>query len=86
MLFRVMSVEEGLKEGTKREEEELLQLEDEAFRDQFTGLFFQSLFLMKPKGKTNNNKLRQLAKEHLENKRDETRHIEHAIKLFSKRK
>lgn len=86
MLFRVMREEEGLKEESKREEEELLQLEDEAFRDQFTDLFFQSLFHMKSKGKTNNNKLRQLAKEHLENKIDETRHIEYVIKLFSKRK
>jgi hypothetical protein len=73
----------GLKERTRREKKELLQLEDEAFRDQFTDLFFQSLLHMNPKGETNNDKLRQLAKVHLKNKRDETRHIEYAIKLFA---
>jgi DNA-binding PadR family transcriptional regulator len=86
MLFRAMREDDGLKERTKREEKDFLQLEDEAFRDQFTDLFFQSLFHMKAKGETNNNKLRQLAKEYLEDKRDEARHIEYAIKLFSKRK
>jgi hypothetical protein len=59
---------------------------EEAFKEKFTDLFFQLMLFLKPKGKTNNYRLRQLAEEHLTERIHETYHIKHAIELFDKQK
>ena len=82
-LFRAMREERSEKEGG-RTKDELIRREEEAFRDEFTDLFFQLIVFMKPVGKTSNHRLRELAEERLEEKRHETIELEHAIKLFSK--
>ena len=56
------------------------------FRREFTDLFFQLMFFLKSKGRTNNHRLRQLAEEHLEDRIHETFEIKHAVELFSRRK
>ena len=82
-LFRAMREERSEKEEG-RTKDELIRREEEAFRDEFTDLFFQLIVFMKPVGKTSNHRLRELAEERLEEKRHETVELEHAIKLFSK--
>ena len=84
-LFQAMKKEASKKEPV-REKEELIYRVEEAFRDEFSDLFFQLIVFMKPKGKTNNYKLRQLAGERLEDRRHETVELEHAIELFGKQK
>ena len=64
--------------------EELMGLEQDAFRDEFTRLFFEIIVFMKHDGKaTANLKLRRLAEEELEEKRQEASEVELAIRLFS---
>ena len=64
--------------------EELKSREQDAFREEFTRLFFELIVFMKHDRKpTANLKLRRLAKEELEEKRQETRGLELAINLFS---
>lgn len=85
LLFQAMRKENSEKETTD-EEKHLTYRVEEAFRGEFTDLFFQLLCFMKAKGRTNNYKLRQLAEERLEDRRHETIETEHAVKLFSKQK
>ena len=77
--------EERSGKGEGRTRDELIRREEDAFRDEFTDLFFQIIVFMKPVGKTSNHRLRELAEERLEEKRHEPIELEHAIKLFSKR-
>ena len=64
--------------------EELVGLEQDAFRDEFTRLFFELIVFMKHDGKaTANLKLRRLAEEELEERRHKTSEVELAIRLFS---
>ena len=82
-LFRAMRKESSEKE-TGNEKKDLIRRVEEAFRGEFTDLFFQIVVVTKSKGKTNNYRMRQLAEERLEERRHETAELEHAIRLFSK--
>jgi len=63
--------------------EELMSREQDAFREEFTRLFFELIVFMKHDDKpTANLKLRRLAEEELEEKRQETGRVELAIHLF----
>ncbi|MGO8806529.1 MAG: hypothetical protein ACLQO7_07995 [Candidatus Bathyarchaeia archaeon] len=63
--------------------EELMSREQDAFREEFTRLFFELIVFMKHDDKpTANLKLRNLAEEELEQKRQETGRVELAIHLF----
>jgi len=71
-------------EKTLPRSEELMNREQDAFREEFTRLFFELIVFMKHDRKpTANLRLRRLAKEELEEKRQETRGLELAIHLFS---
>jgi DNA-binding PadR family transcriptional regulator len=85
LLFQAMRKENSEKEATD-EKKHLTYRVEEAFREEFTDLFFQLLCFMKAKGRTNNYKLRQLAEERLEDRRHETVELEQAIELFSKKR
>ncbi len=64
--------------------EELMGLEQDAFRDEFTRIFFEIIVFMKHDGKaTANLRLRRLAEEELEERRHEASEVELAIRLFS---
>jgi DNA-binding PadR family transcriptional regulator len=56
------------------------------FEREFTDLFFQLMFFLRSKGRTNNYRLRQFAEEHLEDRIHETVEIQNAVELFSRRK
>jgi DNA-binding PadR family transcriptional regulator len=72
---------------TKEERtKELIPMVEEAWRDEFTNLFFQLIVYMKHKGKTSNYRLCRLAEEQLTEKRKETFELEQAVTLFSKTK
>ena len=85
LLFRASRKEDVEKEAAE-EDKYLNYLVEEAFRRKFTDLFFQLMFFLKSKGRTNNNKLRQLAEEHLEDRIHDTFEIKHAVELFGRRK
>src|SRR3990170_1909329 len=64
---------------------ELIELLQDAYRREFSRLFLESIIFMKHNDKaTTNLRLRQLAKEELEEKRHETAGLELAIQLFSR--
>jgi DNA-binding PadR family transcriptional regulator len=74
------------KEKIPSQQELIEQLQD-AYRHEFTQLFFEAVVSMKDSGKaTANLKLQQLAKEELEEKKLETTGIELAIQLFGRQK
>ena len=77
-LYRTTEKEEA------EEKKDLINRAEMAFREEFTDLFFQLLYLMRAKNSTKNYRLCQLAEEHLEEKIHETYEIKHAIKLFGK--
>jgi DNA-binding PadR family transcriptional regulator len=85
LLFRVARKEDVEKERAE-EDKYLHYLVDEAFRRKFTDLFFQLMFFLKSKGRTNNYRLRQFAEEYLEDRIHETVEIKHGVELFSRRK
>ena len=65
--------------------QELIELLQEAYRREFTRLFFESIVAMKHNGKvTTNLKLRQLAKEELEHQKYDLAGLERAIQLFGR--
>lgn len=79
------SIDEKAAEKEMESKEDLIELEQEAFRREFTNLFFELIVFMKHNGKTTTNlRLARLAEEQLEEKRHETRELEHAVTLFSK--
>jgi DNA-binding PadR family transcriptional regulator len=77
-LYRTTEKEEA------KEKQDLICRTETAYREEFTDLFFQLLYLMRAKKRTNNYKLRRLAEEHLEEKIHETYEIKHAIRLLGK--
>ena len=59
-------------------------MEQDAFRREFTRLFFELIVFMKHDDKaTTNLRLRRLAEEELEEKRHEAAGVELAIRLFN---
>lgn len=65
--------------------QELIELLQEAYRREFTRLFFESIVVMKHTGKaTTNLRLRQLAKEELEQQKYDMAGLELAIHLFGR--
>jgi DNA-binding PadR family transcriptional regulator len=65
--------------------EDLIELLQDAYRREFTRLFFELIVFMKHNDKaTANLRLRRLAEEELEEKRHETAGLELAIQLFTK--
>jgi hypothetical protein len=84
-LFRAARKEDVEKDAAK-EDKYLHYLVEEAFRRKFTDLFFQLMFFLKPRGRTNNYRLRQFAEEYLEDRIHETVEIKHGVELFGRRK
>jgi len=71
-------------EETLPSSEQLISREQDTFREEFTRLFFELIVLMKHKSKAVANlKLRRLAEEELEEKRQEMRGLELSVQLFS---
>jgi DNA-binding PadR family transcriptional regulator len=71
--------------GKEPRTRELLEQLQNAYRREFTRIFFETVALMKHNGKaTINPKLRRLAEEEVEEQRHETAELELAMRLFSK--
>jgi hypothetical protein len=85
LLFRAAR-KEDVEKDTAKEDKYLHYLVEEAFRRKFTDLFFQLMFFLKSRGRTNNYRLRQFAEEYLEDRIHETVEIKHGVELFSRRK
>jgi DNA-binding PadR family transcriptional regulator len=85
LLFRAARKEDVEKDAAK-EDKYLHYLVEEAFRRKFTDLFFQLMFFLKSRGRTNNYRLRQFAEEYLEDRIHETVEIKHGVELFGRRK
>lgn len=65
--------------------QELIELLQEAYRREFTRLFFESIVVMKHNSKvTTNLKLQRLAKEELGKQKQDMAGLELAIQLFDK--
>jgi DNA-binding PadR family transcriptional regulator len=66
--------------------EELLEMAQRAWRDEFTTRFFEALRILKHEGKMNNRRLLRLAEEQLEESKRDLEELEYAVRLFSKQK
>ena len=76
---------ERTSEDEEPSKEELNELNQSAFRREFTRLFLEFIVVWRSKGKaTVNPRLRRLAEEALEEKRHETVGLERAIQLFGR--
>jgi len=64
--------------------EELLEMAQRAWRDEFTTRFFEALRILKHEGRMNNRRLLRLAEEQLEDRKRDLEELEYAVRLFSK--
>jgi len=65
-------------------EEELLEIMQNVWRDEFTTHFFEVMRVWKHEGKMNNRRLLRLAAEQLEDRKRDLEELEYAVRLFSK--
>jgi len=64
--------------------EEMWEMAQRAWRDEFTTRFFEALRILKHEGRMNNRKLRRLAEEQLEERKRDLEELEYAVRLFGK--
>ena len=64
--------------------EEMWEMAQRAWRDEFTTRFFEALRILKHEGRMNNRKLRRLAEAQLEERKRDLEELEYAVRLFGK--